>query len=165
VDGQRGYSITELVIVVGLMGLLAAVAIPPMQAAVQRNKIITASELVGAQIRQARLSAITRNAPFRVRFDCPDAGAMRVLAVTGDASIDNSGDRCAMSQPNDGPAVYAPPGVTFGDATPPTLQINGRGQIGTVGGGSLPLNISVSYGDASRTLTVTATGRLITPTS
>jgi Tfp pilus assembly protein FimT len=155
----------ELVVVAGVMGLLAAVAIPPMQAAVQRNKIITASELVGAQLRQARLSAITRNAAVRVRFDCPDPGAVRVLAVTGNASIDNAADRCSMSQPNDGPAVYAPPGVTFGDATPPTLHVNARGQISTVGGGGLPLTIPVSYGDASRTITVTATGRLITPTS
>jgi prepilin-type N-terminal cleavage/methylation domain-containing protein len=159
---QRGFTLTELVVVVGLMGVAAAVALPGMRVVIDRNKVITTADLVAAQVREARLAAITRNTAFRVRFNCPDAGAIRMLAVTGNASIDNSADRCSMNQPNDGPAIYMPPGIDFGVDQPPTLEINGRGLISAIGG-TMPQTLSVSYGSDSRNLVVTAAGRVNTP--
>jgi type IV fimbrial biogenesis protein FimT len=161
---QRGFTLLELVAVVGVMGLVAAVAVPGFQVVLERNRVITSSELVAGTIREARLAAITRNSPFRVRFDCPAAGAVRMLAVTGDAGIDNATNRCETTQPNDGPAIYMPRGVVFGDETPPTLEINGRGQISAVGG-TMPQTLSVSYGEFARNLVITAAGRVRTPTS
>lgn len=160
---NHGFSLMELVIIMGVAGILAAVTVPSMMAAVERNKIITGSELVAAQIREARLAAVTRNTPFRVRFDCPTEGAVRVLAVTGNAAVDNAGDRCTTQQPNDGSTVYLPFGATFGDQTPPTLQVDGRGEVTLVGGGALPTQVSVVHGQSSRALTITAAGRVTIP--
>lgn len=159
-----GFSLTELVIIMGVAGILAAVAVPSMLAAVERNKIITGSELVAAQIREARLAAVTRNTPVRVRFDCPAEGAVRMLVVTGNAAIDNAADRCTLNQANDGPALYLPSGAGFGAETPPTLQIDGRGEFSLVGGGPMPVTIAIVHGESSRALTITAAGRVTIPT-
>jgi Tfp pilus assembly protein FimT len=160
----RGFSLLELVVILGAVGVLAAIAVPAMIAAADRNKIIAGADLVAAQIREARLAAVTKNTPHRVRFDCPAPGAVRMLVVTGDAAVDNANDRCTTPQPGDGPAAYLPAGVAFGGGTPPTIHVDGRGQVSTVGGGAMPLNLLVSYGDANRALTITAAGRVATPT-
>lgn len=166
-----GFTYLELLFVVGLIGVAAAAAIPTMTNAVRRNRVFTTTELVAAQVRNARLAAITRNATFRVVFDCADGG-IRYLAVTGVPAIDNSLDRCTTPQPNDGPPTYLPPGVTvggpevsFGGPGTPALEINGRGQISTVDGSPMPRSLSVTYGSHTRTLVVTATGRISTPAS
>lgn len=162
---HHGFSLTELVVIMGVAGILAAVTVPSMMAAVERNKIITGSELVAAQIREARLAAVTRNTPYRVRFDCPTQGAVRVLAVTGNPAIDDAGNRCTTQQATDGSTLYLPSGAGFGDGTPPTLQVDGRGEITIVGGGILPARVSVFHGHSSRALTITAAGRVTIPTN
>jgi Tfp pilus assembly protein FimT len=155
----RGASYLELLFVVGLAGVASAVAIPALGGAIARNRVIAAADIVAAQVRSARLSAISRNATFEVRFDCPDAGAVRVIAVTGDASIDLSDDRCTRQIENDGPPVHVTPGVTLGQV--PTLVVNGRGMISAIGA-EMPLSISVSHGTHVRTLVVSAIGRVAT---
>ena len=91
---ERGFSLMEVVVVAGVIGLVAAVAIPGMQVAADRNKVITTADLVAAQIREARLAAITRNTTFRVMFDCPAPGAMRMVEFMGVPAVDDAADRC-----------------------------------------------------------------------
>ena len=86
-----------------------------------------------------------------------------MIAVTGTNAIDNAANRCELNQPNDGPPVYMPDQVVFGAA--PIVEINARGQISLVGGGALPVNIGISYGSYTRSLTLTAAGRVRTPTN
>jgi prepilin-type N-terminal cleavage/methylation domain-containing protein len=162
---ERGFTLMEAVVVMGIVGVLAAVVIPSVQIAIDRNRVFTTTDLVAGQIRSARLAAITRNTSFRVIFDCPVAGAMRMVEFFNDPAIDADPDRCTNDQPNDGPVIYMPPGVTFGNgATPPTLRVNGRGEF-TAEGGSMPQNISVTYESHTRTVNVTAAGRVRTPNS
>jgi prepilin-type N-terminal cleavage/methylation domain-containing protein len=157
----RGFTLVELLIAGGIIGLAAAAAIPAMNNAVQRNKVITSTELVAAQIREARLAAISRNKAFRVSFNCPAPGALRMLAVTGNAAVDNDVNRCRMNQPNDGPLLYMPQGLSFGNAQP-VLEVSARGQISAIAG-TMPQTVSVTYGAYSRTLVVSATGRVAIP--
>ena len=155
---NRGFTLIELLIVLAMIGIISAIAIPTLSSSTERNAVWTASEQIGSQLRQARLKAITRNTPFRVVFDCPAIGQYRVLIVDG--TIDDD-DRCDQTQEDDSGTFTVPPNVTFGDALP-ALQVNGRGVYSLPGGvGALPLTITVSYRDtASRDLTVSTSGQI-----
>jgi Tfp pilus assembly protein FimT len=150
----------ELLVVMALITILTAIAIPTLFGSTDRNSVWSASELIGSQIRQARLKAISRNTRFRVRFDCPAVGQFRVLQVTGDALIDNAADRCSNNQEFDSGVYQMPANVTYGD-DPPLLEVNGRGTFTSDSG--IPTTITVTYNGAtttSRSLTMSATGQI-----
>ena len=153
---ERGFTLLEIIIVVGLIGVLGAIALPVLSESTNRNAVWTASEQIGSQVRQARLKAITRNSPFRVVFDCPATGQYRVLAVDG--TIDDE-DRCSNTVDGDSGVFVMPTNISFG--TVPTMEVSGRGVYSLPGGGSLPLTITVQYGDShARSLTVSVTGQI-----
>lgn len=156
---SAGFSVVELVTVLGLISVVSAGAIPMIAATTRQTSLATATAAVEAQLRSARLAAVSRNARVRVVFDCPVAGALRILTVTGDAEVDDADDRCDTTEVNDGPAVYLPAEVAFDQ--PPTLEFNGRGIVTAIGD-SVPVSITVSYGQDTRTLLVTAIGRVTT---
>lgn len=152
----RGFSLLELLIVIGLIGVLSATALPVLFDSNNRNSVWTASEQIGSQVRQARLKAITRNMSFQVRFDCPVAGQYRVLVVDGNI---NDADRCTQYKTHDSGVYTLPPNVTYTNSA--TFQVNGRGQYSIVGLGALPRTITVQHGNGhARTLTVSATGQI-----
>ena len=153
---NRGFTMIELIIVLGMIGVLSAMALPVMFDANNRNAVWTASEAIGSQVRQARLKAITSNTSFQVRFNCPIAGQYRVLVV--DANI-NDADRCTQYKTRDTGIYTVPANITFG--TPSNLQVNGRGQYSIVGVGALPLTVSVAHTNGHmRNMTISITGQI-----
>lgn len=158
---NRGFTLLEAIIVMGMLSVIGAMALPVMFDANNRNAVWTASEQIGSQVRQARLMAITRNTPFQVRFNCPAARQYRLLIV--DANI-NDADRCTQYRSLPGGArdsgiMTMPRDVTFGN--PPSLQVNGRGQYSIVGVGALPLTVSVTHANGhSRNMTISITGQI-----
>ena len=155
---NRGFTLIELMIAVGIAGILAAVAVPVFIESSARNQIWTASETIGSQIRQARLKAISKNRSFQVRFNCPAAGQYRVLVV--DATI-NDANRCATTVTAgatllDSGVFTMPPAVSFGTVN--TLTVNSRGIYTSTG--VIPQVITVTYGARQRTLTISATGQI-----
>jgi len=153
----RGFTLIELLMVITLISILSAMAIPTLMESTQRNSVWTASETIGTQIRQARLKAISRNKSFKVRFDCPATGQFRVLVVTGNTTIDNATTRCSSTQNYDSGVYAMPKNVSFGTA--PLLTVDSRGNF--TSSGSIPATITVTYGGySSRTLTVSATGQI-----
>jgi prepilin-type N-terminal cleavage/methylation domain-containing protein len=158
VRSERGFTLVEILVTLALLGVLAAVSLPVVLQSINRNKVWTGSELIGTQIRQARLLAISQNTRFRVRFHCPATGQLRVLVVTGNPTIDDAEDRCSQTVTYDSGIIAMPDGVTLDDAIP-TLEVNGRGVYSAVAGG-IPATINVSYGDSTRSLTVNSTGQI-----
>lgn len=156
-NAARGYTLVELLVSLGLVSVLAGISVPVFMSSSNRNEVWTGAERIGTSIRQARLKAISRNAAFRVRFDCPRVGSFRVLAMTGDPLVDDAPDRCDTTRPNDSGESAMPQGVSFGDV--PTLEVSGRG-IFTAIGGAIPQTIAVSSGDVTRILRVSAAGQI-----
>ena len=155
VRSDRGFSLIELLVALGFLGIVSAIALPVFISSSARNAVWTASELVGGQLRVARLKAISHNTRFRVRFDCPSTGNFRVLAVTEDPIVDDAADRCSQTVQYDSGVFTVPDGVSFG--TVGTLEVNGRG---IYSGAPIPRTITISNSDSSRALTVTFTGQI-----
>ena len=155
-QSNRGFTLLEAIVVMGILSVLGAMALPVMFDSNNRNAVWTTSEQIGSQVRQARLKAITRNMSFQVRFGCPSAGMYRVLVV--DADI-NAADRCTQYKTHDSGVYRVPTNITYG--TPPNLQVNGRGQYSIVGVGALPLTISVAHSNGhARNMTISITGQI-----
>src|SRR5687768_5499268 len=156
---ERGYSLIEMIVVVGLIGVLSAIAVPTFLESSRRNNLWTGSERVGSVIRQTRLKAISQSQSYAVRFDCPAAGQLRALVLTGNATVDNAAGRCTTTTAGDSEVVVLPTGVTFDPEDATELQVTPRG-VFTAVGDSIPLIITVSYGTSIRTVTVSATGQI-----
>ncbi len=169
---QRGFSLIDIMFVVLLLGLLMAVTVPGATTASRRYNLIAATREVAAQVRVARLKAVTSNRTIRVRFNCPAAGQFRVIEVVNNVAIDNAADRCSSTtypypDPNpaalpdlDGPVMVLRGGSTFDGVQ--DLEIAPTGRV-TALTGAVPATIGVTNGYETQNVTVSATGRVQVP--
>jgi prepilin-type N-terminal cleavage/methylation domain-containing protein len=156
---NAGYTLIEVVVVVGLIGVVTATAVPVFLESGARNRLWTGSEQIGAAVRQARLKAISTNTNYRVVFDCPSSNELRTLVMTGDTTIDDAEDRCSQTREGDTGTIELPTGVAFDHGAATSLEVNSRG-IFAAHGAAIPLTITVTHGSTSRTVDVSATGQI-----
>ena len=159
---QRGYTTIELVVVIGLIGIVSGIALPVFMEANARRDLWTGAELIGSTVRSARLKAITQNTTYRVVFDCPGTNEVRALVLTGDAAVDdpaNFATRCGETYDGDSGILELPTLVSYDTGAATALQVTGRG-VFTALGDAIPLTISVSKGGGIRSLRVSGTGQI-----
>ena len=169
---QQGSSLIDIMFTVSLLGVLMAVTVPGATTASRRHHVIAATHEVAAQVRVARLKAVTANRTIRVRFNCPVAGQFRIVEVVNNALIDDAADRCSSTtypypDPNpaalpdlDGPVMVLRGGITFDGFQ--DLDIAPTGRV-TALTGALPATIGVTNSYETQNVTVSATGRVQLP--
>jgi prepilin-type N-terminal cleavage/methylation domain-containing protein len=159
---QRGFSLTELVIVVAMAGTLMAVAVPLSGDLVAAMKLNEASRLIEREFADARLRAVSSNRPLRVRTNCPAAGFVRTVEFTA-TSADAAANRCLnsafplpadndlMTLPNyDGPVRSIPAGASVATIT---YQFQPDGTVFNV------VNNVITTIEAEQTVTISRRGK------
>lgn len=155
--------------VVAVIGMLAATAVPAVAGAMATYRLTAASRAVATQIAAARLTAVSTNRRMRVRLNCPAVGMFRVVEVTGNPAIDDAADRCnpaifpfpdpdpAARPDRDGPLFWLTQTIQFGALQ--EIEISTFGRVSALVG-ALPAQIEVTDGSRTRTVTVTGAGRI-----
>jgi len=156
---ERGYTLIEVLITLGLIGIVTAISVPVFMESNERSNLWSGSEQIGAAIRQTRLKAISTNNTFRVAFACPAANELRSLILTGDPAVDDDPGRCSDTLDGDSGVIELPTGVAYSVGATTSLQVTGRG-VFSANGGAIPSVITVTHGGSTRTLTVSGTGQI-----
>jgi type II secretory pathway pseudopilin PulG len=173
-----------MVVVMAMIGTLAAIAIPTMQRMNDAIALGQAQRIVQSTLQQARLKAVTSNRIMRVRFNCPTAGQLRMVELIGTPTVpaaqDTATNRCneavypypapdnnAVTLPNnDGPVQRLDSSVSFGASQ--TIEFRPTGtawQVNTDGTSSAPLAgtgvaITMTKGSQVKAVTINALGRV-----
>src|SRR6478736_8713115 len=90
---DRGFTVVEMLMVVAMIGVLAAIGLPVMKDMTASIKLNEAARLVEREMQDARLKAVSSNRVIRVRLNCPATGYIRSVEVLGTAA-DNASNRC-----------------------------------------------------------------------
>jgi type II secretory pathway pseudopilin PulG len=140
-----GFTLIEMLLVVTLAIMAAAIALPNLRTMNDTYRLSTASAAVASKVRQARVNALKRNRQTWVTVD----GAARSVQV----QTAGAGGPVDI----DGPALM-PTGVVFGTgAATVTLTFDAMGRPLAA-----PQTIQLLYPGSglTRTITVTSTGRV-----
>lgn len=136
---DQGFSLIELMIVVGLAAVLAGMSVPAIAAAMDRYAVISASQSVVSTIRSARLQAVARNMVLKVRMDFPAEGQYQIVDAA-DAEV--------------GGIQTLDDGITFGAFT--DVEFSTAGRL------AAPITVTVTNGheEHDRTISVSASGQV-----
>lgn len=181
-----GYSLTELLLVVAVIFIVIAMAIPLSLTMTERMRVDNALREVERELQNARLKAVAVNTRLRVRFDCPAQGSYRTVQMMGADTVDKAGNRCnetAYPWPSprdgdpgtpdhDGPVRFLLPGAALsglgGNGALTALEFRPDGQVFDISGSSTDperidvegLILTLTRGTHSARLNVNALGRL-----
>lgn len=89
VSKLAGFTLIEMMIVVSVIGILAAIGLPSYQTLIQNAQIRTAAESIQAGLQKARVEAVKRN--VQVRFVLGTNSAWSISCVTAAQCADLTG--------------------------------------------------------------------------
>jgi Tfp pilus assembly protein FimT len=182
--GQRGLSLLDLIVVIALIGIVSAIAIPSMTSAMERMKLGQSAREVERELQTAKMRAVGKGRVIRVRFNCPGPGQYRITELIGTTAApvaaDIAANRCSetvypypagdnnpTTRPNlDGPIRRIDSSVTFAASETIEFWTDGTAHRDGGGGGVWPLipvagvNIVLAKGNATSTISVNGLGKI-----
>lgn len=182
---RAGFTLVELLVVVAVLAIMSAVAMPQLGRAVEAYRLGIAIREMERELQTARVKAVTANRPVRVIFNCPAAGQFRRVEMLGEPGLPDARDdqltRCnpttfpypaedqdPLTRPNhDGPLHWLPEGVTMGGVGGIEFRPDGTARSDAAGGtvtwAAIPstgVSATVTKGTMSRTVLVSGMGRV-----
>lgn len=145
---DEGFSAIEILIVVAVIGVLLAIAIPSVTRTLELHRLDTSVSILASKLADARMSAIKRNRQAWVRID-PTNRTLQ-LQTTNDAG----------TTINLGVAEALPAGVDFTSPTAATeIRFDGVGRLPT-GTAAWTITLRGVQQTQRKTLSVTGIGKV-----
>ena len=124
---EAGFTLTELMIVISILGLIAVLAVPNIKGFLQTWKLNGETQELASTLRTARSAAVRRNAEVVFTFDMNTNSYFYFEDDDGDGGYDN-GEYMSETKEMD-------PGVVITAHTLPTntITFGSKGETGTSG--------------------------------
>ena len=164
---ERGFSLTEMVVVAGITGLLAATALPALGGFLGQNQATTVVNEFVFSLQTARSEAIKRIRPVVL---CPstdvsaaapscatagyDTGWIVYVDENNNASLDAGESVLLRNEAPEGMVNIAATGIGS------RVRFNATGASVHDSGSPLPGSLTITIGEAQRLVTVQANGRV-----
>ncbi len=144
-DHDRGFSLVELLMLVAVLAIVTAIAVPSLQDIVRSMRLGNVTRQVERELQSARLKAVSSNRKLRVRMNCPTVGFYRTVEVLGTAA-DTADNRCVAA------AYPYPP-----DTDPLTLP-NQDGPVRPLDQQTTVATVNIQFDEDGTASLVSATG-------
>lgn len=145
-QGQGGFQLIELIIIVAIIGLLVAISVPFLVSYMQATQLKGSAETVAAWLNQGRQLAIRTNQNMCADID--GAGMHYHIATCAGAVWVGTGT-------NSSGYVPFPAGVTMSVTAPAVFNY--------LGAATPAATYTITHASRTITVTVTATGRITIP--
>jgi prepilin-type N-terminal cleavage/methylation domain-containing protein len=130
-DQVRGFTLLELMLVLAVLGVISAMAIPAVLNTTRQIKLAANARAVERELQVARMKAVKSNRAIRVHFNCPSTGQYRSVELLGTVEVPATDDDDSRGATRCGYAAYPYP-----DPDPGFFSIpNNDGPIQTLADG------------------------------
>lgn len=82
-EANRGFTVVELMVVVGVIAIVASLALPSYRTLIEKRQVTSGAQQIGAFLSAAQLEAVKRNEIVAVHYEFTEEGDWCIGAVLG----------------------------------------------------------------------------------